>query len=89
MVRIPINPPGLRKKLDGQWVKGVWVGRMDENDGGHHVRQVREEVEPGVEDAAEHREDDQDQGVGPRPVPSAAAEDVADVDADSPRGRVR
>ena len=33
MVRVPIDPPGLRKKLDGQWVKGVWVGRMDENDG--------------------------------------------------------
>ena len=34
MVRIPIDPESnLRKKLDGQWVKGVWVGRMDENDG--------------------------------------------------------
>ena len=33
MVRVPIDPPGLRKKLDGQWLKGVWVGRMDENDG--------------------------------------------------------
>ena len=33
VVLVPIDPPGLRKKLDGQWVKGVWVGRMDENDG--------------------------------------------------------
>jgi len=33
MVRVPIDPPGLRKKLDTQWIKGVWVGRMDENDG--------------------------------------------------------
>jgi hypothetical protein len=33
MVRVPVDPPGLRKKLDTQWIKGVWVGRMDENDG--------------------------------------------------------
>ena len=26
MVRVPIDPPCLRKKLDGQWVKGV-LGR--------------------------------------------------------------
>ena len=32
MVRVPIDPPGLRKKLDTQWLKGVWVGRMDESD---------------------------------------------------------
>ena len=32
MLRVPIDPPGLRKKLDLQWLKGVWVGRMDEND---------------------------------------------------------
>ena len=33
VVRVPIDPPDLRKKLDGQWVKCVWVGRMDENNG--------------------------------------------------------
>lgn len=32
MVRVPIDPPGLRRKLDTQWMKGVWVGRMDDND---------------------------------------------------------
>ena len=30
---MPIGPPGLRKKLDVQWAKGIWVGKMDESDG--------------------------------------------------------
>ena len=66
MVRVPIDPPGLRKKLDGQWLKGVWVGRMDENDGNivltpqGTVWQVSEEAEPGVEVPAGRREDDQE-----------------------------
>ena len=33
LVRVPIDPPGMRKKLDVQWVKGIWVGKMDESDG--------------------------------------------------------
>ena len=32
MVRVPIDPPGMRRKLDSQWLKGVWVGRTDESD---------------------------------------------------------
>lgn len=32
MIRVPIDPPGLKRKLDTQWMKGVWVGRMDDND---------------------------------------------------------
>ena len=32
MIRVPIDPPGLRKKLDTQWLKGTWVGRTDETD---------------------------------------------------------
>ena len=33
MIRVPIDPPGLRRKLDVQWMKGIWVGRLDESDG--------------------------------------------------------
>ena len=33
MIRVPIDPPGLRRKLDVQWVKGIWVGRFDESSG--------------------------------------------------------
>ena len=33
MVRVPIDPPGLRRKLDSQWFKGRWVGRLEANDG--------------------------------------------------------
>ena len=33
MKRVPIGPPGLRRKLDVQWMKGIWVGRLDESDG--------------------------------------------------------
>ncbi len=32
MVRAPIDPPGLREKLD-QWIKGVWVDHVAENGG--------------------------------------------------------
>ena len=32
MIRVPIDPPDLRKKLDVQWMKGIWVGRLDESD---------------------------------------------------------
>ena len=32
MARVPIKPAGLRKKLNTQWVKGAWVGRMERND---------------------------------------------------------
>jgi hypothetical protein len=32
MIRVPIDPPGLRRKLDTQWLKGTWVGRTDESD---------------------------------------------------------
>ena len=32
MIRMPIDPPGLRRKLDTQWMKGAWVRRMDGND---------------------------------------------------------
>ena len=33
MNRVPVDPLGLRKKLDVQWMKGIWVGRLDESDG--------------------------------------------------------
>ena len=33
MIRVPIDPPGLRTKLNVQWIKGIWVGRLDESDG--------------------------------------------------------
>ena len=33
MIRVPVDPPGLRRKLDVQWMKGIWVGRLDESDG--------------------------------------------------------
>ena len=33
MTRVPVDPPGLRWKLDVQWMKGIWVGRLDESDG--------------------------------------------------------
>ena len=26
MIRVPIDPPGLRRKLDVQWMNGIWVG---------------------------------------------------------------
>ena len=33
MTRVPIDPTGLRRKLDVQRMKGIWVGRLDESDG--------------------------------------------------------
>ena len=33
MIRVPIGPPGLLRILDVQWMKGIWVGRLDESDG--------------------------------------------------------
>ena len=33
MIRVPVDPPGLRRKLDVQWMKGIRVGRLDESDG--------------------------------------------------------
>ena len=33
MIRVPVDPPGLRRKLDVQWMEGIWVGRLDESDG--------------------------------------------------------
>ena len=33
MIRVPVDPPGLRRKSDVQWMKGIWVGRLDESDG--------------------------------------------------------
>ena len=33
MIRVPIDPPGLRRKLDVQSMKRFWVGRLDESDG--------------------------------------------------------
>ena len=33
MTRVPIDPTGLRRKLDVQRTKGIWVGRLDESDG--------------------------------------------------------
>ena len=32
MIRVPIAPPGFRKKLDSQWLKGAWVGRASDSD---------------------------------------------------------
>ena len=32
MIRVPIDLLGFRKKLGCQWIKGVWVGRLDESD---------------------------------------------------------
>ena len=32
MIRVPIDPPGLRKKLDSQWMKVAWVGRSESSD---------------------------------------------------------
>ena len=44
MIRVPIDPPGLRRKLDVQWMKGIWVGRLDESDG--HVVLTHMEQSP-------------------------------------------
>ena len=34
MIRVPTDPPGLRRKLDVHWMTGIiWVGRLDESDG--------------------------------------------------------
>ena len=33
MIRVPIDPPGLRRKLDVQCMSGIWVGRLGESDG--------------------------------------------------------
>ena len=33
MIRVPIDPLGLRRKLIVQWMKGIWVGKLDESDG--------------------------------------------------------
>ena len=33
MISVPIDPHGLRRKLDVQWMKGIWVRRLDEIDG--------------------------------------------------------
>ena len=33
MIRVPIDPPRFRGNLDVQWMKGIWVGRLDESDG--------------------------------------------------------
>ena len=33
MIRGSVDPPGLRRKLDVQWMKGILVGRLDESDG--------------------------------------------------------
>ena len=33
MIRVPMDPPGLGRKLDVQWMEGIWVGRLDESDG--------------------------------------------------------
>ena len=32
MFRVLIDPPRMRRKLDGQWLKGLWVGRTEESD---------------------------------------------------------
>jgi len=32
VIRVPIDPPGYRKKLDSQWLKGDWVGRASDSD---------------------------------------------------------
>ena len=33
IIRVPIDLPGLRRKFDVLWMKGIWVGRLDESDG--------------------------------------------------------
>ena len=33
VIRVPIDFAGLRRKLDVQWMTGIWVGRVDESDG--------------------------------------------------------
>ena len=33
MIRVPIDPPVLRKILDVQWMQRIWIGRLDESDG--------------------------------------------------------
>ena len=33
MIRVPVDPPGFWRKLDVQWMKGIWVGRFDYSDG--------------------------------------------------------
>ena len=33
MIRVPMDPPSLRRKLDVQWMKGIWVRRLDESAG--------------------------------------------------------
>ena len=33
MIRMPMDPPGLRRKLDVKWMKGIRVGRLDESVG--------------------------------------------------------
>ena len=33
MIRVPIGLFGVRRKLEVQWMKGVWVGRLAESDG--------------------------------------------------------
>ena len=33
MTGVPIDLTGLRRKLDVQRMKGIWVGRLDESDG--------------------------------------------------------
>ena len=42
MARIPIDPSGLRKKLNVQWVKGVRVGRMERSDA--HIVLLKEGI---------------------------------------------
>ena len=32
MMRVPVDPPGARKKLNFQWIKAIWVGRGESND---------------------------------------------------------
>ena len=32
-IRVPIDHPGLKRKLDVQWMKGILVGKLDERDG--------------------------------------------------------
>ena len=32
-IRVPVYPPGVRRKLDVQWMKRTWVGRLNDGDG--------------------------------------------------------
>ena len=32
-IRVLIDAPGLWRKMDVQWMKGIWVGTLDEGDG--------------------------------------------------------